>query len=66
MGLTIGLPAAWILARLVETQLFGIHATDALTMALAAAGIGAVAATAGYVPARRATGIDPMRALRWE
>ena len=66
MGLAIGLPAAWILARLVETQLFGIHATDALTMALAAAGIGAVAATAGYVPARRATGIDPMRALRWE
>ena len=66
IGLGIGLPAAWLLARLVETQLFGIRATDPLTMMLAAAGIGAVAALAGYLPARRATGIDPMRALRWE
>lgn len=66
IGLAIGLPAAWLLARLVETQLFGIHATDAITMASAALAIAAVAAIAGYVPARRATGIDPMRALRWE
>ena len=65
-GLAIGLPAAWMLARLVETQLFGIHATDLPTMIAAAAGIGAVAALAGYWPAKRATGIDPMRALRWE
>ena len=66
IGLTIGLPAAWMLTRLVETQLFGVRATDPLTMILAAVGIGAVAALAGYLPARRATGIDPMRALRWE
>ncbi|HUK16844.1 MAG TPA: ABC transporter permease [Bryobacteraceae bacterium] len=66
IGLGIGLPAAWLLARLVETQLFGIRATDPLTMLLAAAGIGAMAALAGYLPARRATTIDPIRALRWE
>lgn len=66
IGLTVGLPAAWLLTRLVETQLFGVRATDTLTMILAAVGIGAVAALAGYLPARRATGIDPMRALRWE
>ena len=65
-GMAIGLPAAWLLARFVETQLFGIHATDAATMLAAAAGIGAVAALSGYLPAKRATGIDPMRALRWE
>jgi predicted permease len=66
IGLVIGVPAAWLLARLVETQLFGIHATDVLTMIAAAMGIAGVAALAGYLPAKRATGIDPMRALRWE
>jgi ABC-type antimicrobial peptide transport system permease subunit len=66
IGLAIGLPAAGAPARLVEAQLFGIHAADTMTMALAALGIAGVAAMAGYFPARRATGIDPMRALRWE
>jgi len=66
IGVAIGLAAAWAATRFIETQLFGIHPTDLLTMALAALGIGAVAGLAGYVPARRATGIDPMRALRWE
>jgi putative ABC transport system permease protein len=66
IGLAIGLPAAWALIRLVETQLFGISATDPVTMLLATVGIGGVAALAGYLPARRATGIDPIRALRWE
>ena len=50
----------------METQLFGILPTDALTMALSACGIAAVAILSGYLPARRATAIDPMRALRWE
>jgi ABC-type antimicrobial peptide transport system permease subunit len=66
VGLAIGLPSAWALTRLVETQLFGIQPADPLTMAVAAIGIAFVATLAGYLPARRATGIDPMRALRWE
>jgi len=66
IGVAIGLAAAWAATRFIETQLFGIQPTDLLTMALAALGIGMVAGLAGYVPARRATGIDPMRALRWE
>jgi predicted permease len=66
IGIAIGLAAAWGATRLVETQLFGIKPTDLLTMGLSAAGIATVAAMAGYFPARRATGIDPMRALRWE
>jgi ABC-type antimicrobial peptide transport system permease subunit len=66
IGVTIGLPSAWVVTRLVQTQLFGILPTDVLTMTLAAIGIASVALLAGYLPARRATGIDPMRALRWE
>ena len=66
VGVAIGAPAAWASTRLVETQLFGIKPADPMTMVLAAFGISAVAVFAGYLPARRATGIDPMRALRWE
>jgi predicted permease len=65
-GVTIGLAAAWASTRWISTQLFGIQATDILTMVGAALGIAAVAAISGYLPARRAVGIDPMRALRWE
>jgi len=66
IGVTIGLPAAWAVTRLVQTQLFGIDPADVPTMALAACGIASVALLSGYLPARRAIGIDPMRALRWE
>ena len=65
-GLAIGLPAAWAVTRLIQTQLFGVNATDPFTMAAAVTGIAAVAAISGYLPARRATNIDPMRALRFE
>jgi ABC-type antimicrobial peptide transport system permease subunit len=60
------MPAAWLLSRLVEAQLFGIRPADPAVMLLAACGIASVAALSGYLPARRATAIDPMNALRWE
>lgn len=66
IGVAIGLSAAYGLTRYIQAQLFGVQATDLLTMAAAALGIAAVAAIAGYLPARRATGIDPMTALRFE
>src|SRR5260370_39494286 len=65
-GLAIGLTAAVRLTRLVEAQLFGIQATDLATMLLSTFRIAAVALLAGYLPARRATTVDPMRALRFE
>ncbi len=66
IGVAIGGPAAWVVTRLVETQLFGIQAADPRTMVAAAVGIASVAAISGFLPARRATTIDPMRALRWD
>jgi len=66
IGVAIGLAGAYAVTRLIQAQLFGVQPTDLLTMAAASLAIAAVTALAGYIPARRATGIDPMRALRWE
>jgi predicted permease len=66
IGMVIGLPSAWALTRLVQTQLYGLTANDPSTIVLAVIGIAAVAIMAGFLPARRATRVDPMRALRWE
>jgi predicted permease len=66
IGVAIGLPAAWALTRFAKSQLYGIQPNDALTIALATAWIALVAIFSGYIPARRATLVDPMRALRWE
>jgi ABC-type antimicrobial peptide transport system permease subunit len=52
--------------RLIESQLFGLKPTDAGTMLSAVALMIAVSAAAGYLPARRATHVDPMVALRYE
>jgi predicted permease len=66
IGVSVGLVGAYGITRLIQTQLFGVQATDLLTMAAASLGIAGVTALAGYIPAQRATGIDPMTALRWE
>ena len=66
IGVLIGLPSALALTRFAKSQLYGIQPNDGLTIALATAGIVFVAILSGYIPARRATLIDPMRALRWE
>jgi predicted permease len=66
LGVAIGLAGAYGVTRLIQAQLFGIAPTDLLTMAAASLGIATVTALAGYIPARRATGTDPMSALRWE
>ena len=65
-GLGIGLLTALAVTRFLQTLLFGIAATDALTFALSALLLGAAALFASYIPARRATKVHPMVALRYE
>ena len=65
-GIVVGVPSALALGRLVESQLFGIKPSDPLVMTLAVGVILCVSLLAGYLPARRATRIDPMTALRYE
>jgi predicted permease len=66
IGLAIGLPLAYAVGRLVESQLFGVKASDPLVFAVAAAALASVAMLAGWLPARRAASVDPMVALRYE
>jgi predicted permease len=65
-GLMLGIPAAYLLSRYLTTQLFGVQPADLLTAASALAILLTAAAGAGWFPARRASAIDPMRALRYE
>ncbi len=66
IGAALGIPAALAAARLVSSQLFGIGAADPFTICLATLALLAVAVVAGYLPARRATRVDPLVALRYE
>jgi macrolide transport system ATP-binding/permease protein len=64
LGLAIGMPAAFAASRLVESFLFGMKPNDPLALTLAVAILLCAALVAGWVPARRASRIDPMIALR--
>jgi len=66
IGAAVGLPAALTLTRLLASQLYDIAPGDPNTVVMATLGIAAVAALSAYIPARRATRIDPVTALRYE
>ena len=65
-GLALGMPATWILTRIIESQLYGVKPHDPASLAMASAGVVGVAMAASLLPARRAMRIDPVRALRYE
>jgi ABC-type antimicrobial peptide transport system permease subunit len=66
VGVTLGLAAAWGLSRLIGNQLYGISPNDPVTIVGAASGLAVVALLAGYIPARRATRVNPVLALRYD
>ena len=65
-GLALGMPAAWAGARAIRGLLFGVEPADPATLTAVLVGLAAIAALAGYLPARRASRIDPLQALRSE
>jgi putative ABC transport system permease protein len=66
VGVAVGIPASLGLARIVQSQLYGLSAHDPWTLMLATGGLAAIAAAAGYIPAARASRLDPTAALRYE
>ena len=65
-GIALGLLGAWAVTRLLRTLLFGISATDPLSFGLAALLLAGVVLLACYLPARRASRVDPLIALSCE
>ncbi|MBA2527819.1 MAG: FtsX-like permease family protein [Pyrinomonadaceae bacterium] len=66
VGLVIGVPAALGAAHLISNQLFGLNPSDPVTLLTAVILLTLVAALAGYLPARKASRVNPLTALRYE
>jgi predicted permease len=66
IGIAVGVPAALALTSVVRSQLYGLNTHDPITLILATVGLAVIAFAAGYIPAIRASRLDPMRALRYE
>ncbi|HET9478995.1 MAG TPA: ABC transporter permease [Pyrinomonadaceae bacterium] len=66
LGLAIGLLASWVLTRFISKLLFGVEPTDPVTFGVVSLCLLAAAFLACYLPARRATKVDPLEALRYE
>lgn len=66
IGVAVGLPLAYGLARFSESLLYGVHAGDPAVYALGLVLIGVIALAACFIPARRATRVDPLVALRYQ
>jgi ABC-type antimicrobial peptide transport system permease subunit len=65
-GITVGAPAAFLASRLVRSQLYGLTPHDPAAIMVAIATMSLVAVAAGYIPARRASKLNPIAALRAE